>query len=72
MTSEITDLISTMGFPIVCCGFLGYYVYKIQEKMREAIEKNTDSTEKMCSLIDALHRRMDDDKRNVLQSQQAS
>lgn len=70
MTSaDVTNLISTMGFPIVACLFLGYYVYKVQEKMRDAIEKNTDSTDKLCTLIEAMHRRMDKNANIPIQPQ---
>lgn len=29
-TNEIVNVISTVGFPIVACGFCGYMIYKLQ------------------------------------------
>ena len=44
----IITLLSNFGFPIVCCGILMWYIFKLQEqhkeetnKMVEAINNNT-------------------------------
>ncbi len=34
----IVEIISTVGFPIVCCGALFWYVVKEQRSTREAME----------------------------------
>ena len=45
---DIVNLISTIGFPIVCCGACFCYIYKMDyrhkeemDKMSEAINNNT-------------------------------
>lgn len=45
---DIISLISTVGFPIVCCGVCFWYIYKTgiqhkeeMDKMSEAINNNT-------------------------------
>lgn len=44
----VVTLLSNFGFPIVCCGILMWYIFKLQEahkgevdKMTEAINSNT-------------------------------
>lgn len=46
--NTIVTLLSNFGFPIVCCGILMWYIFKLQEqhktetdKMIEAINHNT-------------------------------
>ena len=43
----ITQLIGSLGFPIVCCGYM-------MLKMNKTIEKNTEVTEATYDLIKAL------------------
>ena len=43
----ITQLIGSLGFPIVCCGYM-------MLKMNKTIEKNTEVTEATYELIKAL------------------
>lgn len=35
--NEITQMISTIGFPIVCCGALFYYTTKVQKELTDSI-----------------------------------
>lgn len=42
--ATITQLIGSLGFPIVCCGYM-------MIKMNKTIEENTKVTNKLCSLI---------------------
>ena len=39
--NAVTTLISSVGFPIVVSLFLFYYIYKMQEKTNETIQKST-------------------------------
>ncbi len=43
----ITQLISTVGFPIACC----IYLFYSNEKLRNTIEENTKAIESLKSLI---------------------
>ena len=54
----IVQAISTVGFPIACCVFLLWqnskqdaYNREQQEKLRETINQNTDSINKLGELI---------------------
>lgn len=39
--SEVVQLISTVGFPIVCAGALFWYIVKEQRTTRAVVEDNT-------------------------------
>lgn len=56
--NALTTLVSTLGFPIVCCGALFWYVNKTQkeftEKMEESIEKLNNSINDMNTAITTL------------------
>lgn len=41
--NTITTLVSTLGFPIVCCGALFWYVNKTQKEFIEKMEKSIDA-----------------------------
>lgn len=43
----ITQLISTVGFPIACC----IYLFYSNEKLRNTIEENTKAIESLKALI---------------------
>lgn len=49
---ELTQLISTLGFPIVCCGF---YMLKMEKTLAE----NTRATQEISRLISVLLERED-------------
>lgn len=40
--NTITTLVSTLGFPIVCCGALFWYVNKTLKEFTDKIEKSID------------------------------
>lgn len=50
---DIIDIVSTVGFPIACCGALFYYLVNVQEKMRETIDANTRVLTKLTMIIGA-------------------
>lgn len=39
--ADIVQLISSLGFPIVACLCLGWYIVKKMDKMSEVIDNNT-------------------------------
>lgn len=43
--SEITSLISTVGFPIAMCVAMGWFVVKIQKDHKEEVAKLTTAVE---------------------------
>lgn len=53
--NAFTTLVSTLGFPIVCCGALFWYVNKTQkeftDKMEDSIEQLNKSINEMNSTI---------------------
>ena len=55
------QIISTLGFPIVCCGFLGWYIVRTtdahkneSDKMIEAIHNNTIVIQKLVDKLEDL------------------
>ena len=55
----LMQVVSTLGFPIVCCGFLGWYIvrtsdaHKIEsDKMTEAIHNNTMVIQKLVDKLE--------------------
>lgn len=67
--STITQLISTIGFPIAMCIYLLIYIKSFDEKycekldsMAKAIENNTLVMTKLMSMIDNLRKEYDENK----------
>lgn len=53
MTSaDITQLISAVGFPIVACGGMGFYIYKIQKSLIDALNNNTLVLQKLVDKLE--------------------
>ena len=49
--NEILNAISVVGFPIVMCGMLCYYIFKTQNELIKAINNNT---LEICKLIERI------------------
>lgn len=53
---EIAQLVTTLGFPIVMCGAMSYYVKYITDKHREETsELNEKHSEELKQITDALN-----------------
>lgn len=50
----LTQLIGTLGFPIVCCAYLFWENHNQREMHAEKEEKLTDAINKLTSAIDVL------------------
>lgn len=61
----IIQLVSSLGFPIVCCGALFWYVNKTMKEFKdeitasvsalsESISKNTEATTKLVTTVELL------------------
>ena len=57
--SDISSAISTVGFPIVMCLALFYYIWKCDGANRSQIEKLSDALDNNTSVIAKLLERMD-------------
>ena len=51
-TDNLVTLIGTLGFPIVMCGALCFYIYKVQTKLQDIITENTKMLEKLIDRMD--------------------
>lgn len=47
--NAISELITTLGFPIVCVGALGWFIYQIFIKTTEQNEKNMQQVQERCA-----------------------
>lgn len=56
---DITQLIGTLGFPIVMCGILCWYIYKKQSESDEKIDKMTEALNNNTTVISKLIDRLD-------------
>lgn len=50
--SQIVTLISTIGFPIVCCIFMWKYISTTMKEFMETVKENTAVTQKLCDKLD--------------------
>ena len=61
---DITQLIGTLGFPIVMCGILCWYIYKKQSESDAKIYKMTEALNNNTAVISKLIDRLDDNNGN--------
>ena len=61
---DITQLIGTLGFPIVMCGILCWYIYKKQSESDEKIDKMTEALNNNTAVISKLIGRLDSNNGN--------
>lgn len=47
--NTITTLIGTVGFPIVCCLGLGWFLYKVFQKTTDDSAKNMEKVQARCA-----------------------
>lgn len=50
--ADILTAISTVGFPIVCCGALFWFMNKTQKENTEALNNNTLVMQRLCDKLD--------------------
>lgn len=53
--NAIVSVISTLGFPIVCCVALFWMINKNLKALASAVEKNTEATANLVTLIMTIH-----------------
>ncbi len=53
--NAITTFISTLGFPIVCCGALFWMINKNLKALTSAVEKNTEATSRLVTMVQTIH-----------------
>lgn len=60
--TEIANLISTCGFPIMACIFLAYYISNALKDLQKRTEENTQAINKLITLVETIIRKEIDDK----------
>lgn len=61
-TSQIIQIISTLGFPIVMCGALFWYMIQQREAHKEEIDKMSEALNNNTLVIQKLLDEMEKDK----------
>ena len=49
---EIVTLVSTIGFPIVCCIFMARFITSTMDKFTSAMNENTKMLNRICDRLD--------------------
>ena len=50
--NEIAQLVSTLGFPIVCCVFMWRHINTTQKEITNAVNRNTTVMEKLLTRLE--------------------
>lgn len=53
---EIATLIGQMGFPIACCIYMGVFLRKALEELKEAMQNNTGAIREMSIYMNDLRK----------------
>ena len=64
METTILNAISSVGFPIVACGFCGYYILKVQTQLTESVNKLSSVVEKNTAVMEELTQKLKGEKEN--------
>lgn len=59
--NEVATIISSLGFPIVACGALGWYVYRLTQIHREEVARLADVIANNTKAIEKLIREVKKD-----------
>lgn len=51
---ELLNAVTSVGFPIVMCGILCYYIFKIESELIKSIQANTLELAKLIAQISTL------------------
>lgn len=49
--NELTSIIGSIGFPIVACCAMGWYINSTMQKFTDVMQKNTTALEKLISTL---------------------
>lgn len=59
--NEVATIISSLGFPIVACGALGWYVYRLTQIHRDEVKRLADVIANNTKAIEKLIREVKKD-----------
>lgn len=63
--TEITQIVSTVGFPIACVIFMGWFYYKVLNDMNTTLVLLRESVEELRKSVDKLmNEGVDEDAKN--------
>lgn len=59
--NDIITLISSVGFPIVCCGVLFWFMYKVNNRHSEDMQRITETINENTQVLIKLAERLGED-----------
>lgn len=59
--NDIITLISSVGFPIVCCGVLFWFMYKVNKQHSEDMQRITETINENTQVLIKLAERLGED-----------
>lgn len=59
--NDIITLISSVGFPIVCCGVLFWFMYKVYKRHSEDMQRITETINENTQVLIKLAERLGED-----------
>lgn len=51
---QLIDIVSTVGFPIVCCYFMWRYINTTLKEFSDMMAKNNETIGRLCDKIDII------------------
>lgn len=48
LINTLVNLFPTVGFPVICCGGLGYFIYRIYVDTTKQNKENMEAVQKRC------------------------
>ena len=54
-TETLTSLISTLGFPVICCVFMWRYINTTLKEFTAIISENTTMISRLCDKLDVIN-----------------
>lgn len=52
--STIQSLVSSLGFPIICCGAFFWFINKTMRELVDAVRDNTAATQKLITTVELI------------------
>lgn len=61
VVTQISSMIGTLGFPIVCCYFLWKFINTTIKDFTTSLNANTNLLQRICAKLDMMDEKGDDD-----------
>ena len=62
--NAISSFIGQMGFPIACCVYMGVFMKKALDAIKDALQSNTGAIRELTIYVNELRKEFNKDERN--------